>query len=94
MPPLSLNEIKHLSIKFSNDWVAASREDADAKTFWDEFFGVFGVRRRDLASFEAPVKNLSGDHNYIDLFWKGTLLVEHKSRGKSLEKAESQAFYR
>lgn len=92
MPPLSLNEIKQRSVKFSKEWAAASREDADAKTFWDEFFGVFGVRRRDLASFEAPVKNLSGDHNYIDLFWKGTLLVEHKSRGKSLEKAESQAF--
>lgn len=92
MPPLSLNEIKQRAVKFSKEWAAAASEEADAKTFWDEFFGVFGVRRRDLASFEVPVKKLAGDYGYIDLFWKGTLLVEHKSRGKNLEKAESQAF--
>ncbi len=92
MPPLSLNEIKQRAVKFSKEWAEADSEEADAKTFWDEFFGVFGVRRRDLASFEVPVKKLAGDYGYIDLFWKGTLLVEHKSRGKSLEKAESQAF--
>ncbi|OGV32567.1 MAG: hypothetical protein A2020_14805 [Lentisphaerae bacterium GWF2_45_14] len=92
MPPLSLNEIKQRAVKFSKEWADASNEEADAKTFWDEFFVVFGVRRRDLASFEVSVKKLAGDYSYIDLFWKGTLLVEHKSRGKSLEKAESQAF--
>jgi len=29
---------------------------------------------------------------HIDLFWKGTLLVEHKSFGQDLGKAQSQAF--
>jgi len=90
--PLSWNEIRQNAIRFARDWSDASREDADAKSFWDEFFAVFGIRRRTVASFEAPVKSLSGQYNYIDLFWRGVLLVEHKSRGKDLGKAESQAF--
>jgi hypothetical protein len=53
---------------------------------------VFGIRRRVVASFEEPVKKISGDYGYIDLFWPGILLVEHKSFGKDLGKAESQAF--
>ena len=28
---------------------------------------------------------------YIDLLWKGKILIEHKSRGKNLEKANNQA---
>jgi len=90
--PLSWNEIRHNAIKFSHDWASASREDAEAKTFWDEFFSVFGIQRRAVASFEEPVKNVKGKYGYIDLFWKGRLLVEHKSRGKDLGRASSQAF--
>ena len=92
MPPISWNEIRQRAIAFSKEWAGESREDAEAKSFWDDFFNVFGIRRRVVASFEEPVKNLSGDYNYIDLFWKGILLVEHKSLGKNLDKAESQAF--
>ncbi|MEB8475158.1 type IIL restriction-modification enzyme MmeI, partial [Acidithiobacillus ferriphilus] len=70
-------------------------EDAEAKTFWDAFFNVFGVTRRRLASFEAPVKQRSDggriSTGFIDLFWKGVLLVEHKSRGKDLNRAYAQA---
>jgi hypothetical protein len=89
--PISWNEIRHNAVAFSKDWAGASREDAEAKTFWDEFFKVFGIKRRTVASFEEPVKNLSGQWGFIDLFWKSVLLVEHKSRGKSLDKAEAQA---
>lgn len=53
---------------------------------------MFGIRRRVVASFEEPVKNISGDYGYIDLFWPGVVLVEHKSPGKDLSKAGSQAF--
>jgi len=52
---------------------------------------VFGVNRRRVATFEEPVKKLSGQQGFIDLLWKGTLLVEHKSRGKDLDKAVQQA---
>ncbi len=89
--PISWNEIRHNAVAFAKDWAGVSREQAEAKTFWDEFFAVFGIKRRLVASFEEPVKKLSGTWSYIDLFWKATLLVEHKSRGKSLAKAESEA---
>ena len=38
------------------------------------------------------MKKISGDYGYIDLFWPRIVLVEHKSAGKDLGKAESQAF--
>jgi hypothetical protein len=38
------------------------------------------------------VKKISGDYGRIDLFWPGILLVEHKSFGEDLRKAETQAF--
>lgn len=90
--PLSWNEIKQRSITFSKEWKSETREDAEAKSFWDGFFDVFGLKRRLVASFEEPVKNLKGTYSYIDLFWKGKLLAEHKSAGKDLGKAGSQAF--
>jgi MmeI, N-terminal domain len=90
--PLSWNEIRHRAIAFSKEWTGAKREQAEKQTFWNEFFNVFGVARRAVASFEEPVRGLSGEYGYIDLFWRAKVLVEHKSRGKDLSKAESQAF--
>jgi hypothetical protein len=90
--PLSWNEIRHNAITFSNEWVGAKSEQQEKQTFWNEFFNVFGIRRRTVASFEEPVKKISGQYGYIDLFWPGTVLVEHKSLGADLSKAESQAF--
>ena len=90
--PLSWNEIRHNAIAFSKEWEKVSRETAEKQTFWNEFFAVFGLRRRTVASFEEPVRKLSGDFAFIDLFWPGVLLVEHKSRGRDLGAAESQAF--
>lgn len=90
--PLSWNEIRHRAIAFSREWTGTKRESAEKQTFWNEFFNVFGIRRRVVASFEEPIKKISGEYGYIDLFWPGVALVEHKSFGKSLSKAESQAF--
>ncbi|HTQ59563.1 MAG TPA: DNA methyltransferase [Candidatus Solibacter sp.] len=90
--PLSWNEIRHRAIGFSKEWSGARSESAEKQTFWNEFFDVFGIRRRAVASFEEPVKNLSGEYRYIDLFWPRIALVEHKSRGQDLGKAQSQAF--
>jgi len=90
--PLSWNEIKARAIAFSREWAAETRETAEAKSFWDAFFNVFGMSRRAVASFEEPVRSLAGTYNRIDLFWKGRLLAEHKSAGKDLDKAKSQAF--
>lgn len=53
--PLSWNEIKDRALAFSREYVRETSEDSEAKTFWDAFFHIFGVTRRQLASFEAPV---------------------------------------
>jgi hypothetical protein len=89
---LGWNEIKQRAVHFSREWAGETREDAEAKSFWDAFFNVFGIPRRSVATFEEPVRKINNQYGYIDLFWKGRLLVEHKSRGKSLDQAESQAF--
>ena len=89
--PLSWNEIRSRALAFSKEWENECSEDAEAKSFWDGFFNVFGLTRRRIASFEEPVKKLDDKQGFIDLLWKGTLLVEHKSRGKSLDKAYIQA---
>ena len=90
--PLSWNEIKSRAVNFSKEWSGERREDAEAQSFWNDFFEVFGVRRRTVASFEEKVRNIKGQFGFIDLFWRGRLLAEHKSYGKSLDKAASQAF--
>lgn len=90
--PLSLNDIRDNARKFAKEWADETNEHAEAKTFWDQFFSVFGVNRRRVAVFERPVKKHDGHGGYIDLLWKGKLLVEHKSRGKNLDRAKGQAF--
>jgi hypothetical protein len=89
--PLSWNEIKDRSLAFSREWQYETSEDAEAKSFWDAFFDVFGVSRRRQAAFEQPVKKDDGKQGFIDLLWKGVILVEHKSRGKNLDRAFHQA---
>ena len=90
--PLSWNEIKQRAVQFAKEWAGEQREDAEAQSFWNDFFDVFGVRRRTVAAFEEKVRNIKGQFGFIDLFWRGKLLAEHKSYGKSLDKAASQAF--
>jgi len=89
--PLSWNEIKSRATAFSKEWENESSEDAEAKSFWDDFFEVFGISRRRVASFETPIKKADSKQGFIDLLWKGVILVEHKSRGKDIEKAVQQA---
>lgn len=89
---LSLNEIRARAFAFAKEWEGETSEDAEAKSFWDAFFTVFGVNRRRVATFETPVKKATGEGGFIDLLWKGLLLVEHKSRGKDLDRAKGQAF--
>ena len=88
---LSWNDIKSRALEFSKEWENETREHAEAKSFWDAFFNIFGMTRRRLASFEEPVKLLKHKSGFIDLFWKSNLLVEHKSAGKDLDSAYTQA---
>lgn len=89
--PLSWNEIKQRAIAFSKDWESVTSEKSESQSFWNEFFNVFGISRRRVASFELPIKKADNKQGFIDLLWKGMILVEHKSRGKDLDKATQQA---
>ncbi len=88
---LSWNEIKDRAVKFSKEWANTQNEEADAKPFLDAFFEVFGVPRKKIGTFEHKVKKLNEADGYIDLLWKGTILIEMKSKGKNLDKAFIQA---
>lgn len=89
--PLSWNEIKDRALKFSQAWADEASEHAEAQTFWNEFFNIFGVSRRRVATFEKRIRGVDGKSGYIDLLWRGILLIEHKSRGKDLDRAYGQA---
>jgi len=88
---LAWNEIRNRALAFSREWADAACEDAEAKPFWVEFFRVFGITPQRIGSFEQKVKKLDGRDGYIDWLWKGNLLIEHKSRGKNLDRAYQQA---
>jgi hypothetical protein len=88
---LNWNEIKSRALLFSKTWADASNEDSEAKPFWIAFFEIFGITDKRVATFELNVKKLGGAQGYVDLFWPGVLLVEHKSRGKNLDDAVDQA---
>lgn len=88
---LSWNEIKDRALQFSKEWANTTNEEADAKPFLVEFFNVFGISSKRVSTFEHRVKKLDETDGYIDLLWKGTILIEMKSRGKNLDKAYIQA---
>jgi hypothetical protein len=88
---LSWNEIKDRALAFSKEWEGTTSEDAEAQSFLIEFFNVFGINRKRVALFEDIVKKLDDKDGYIDLLWKGMILIEMKSRGKNLDKAYQQA---
>jgi hypothetical protein len=90
--PLSWNEIRDRAIAFAREFGDDSSENADAQTFWNEFFNVFGVSRRRVAVFERKVPaKAAGGRGRIDLLWPGVMLAEHKSRGQDLDRAHTQA---
>ncbi|MDA8600985.1 class I SAM-dependent DNA methyltransferase [Burkholderiaceae bacterium] len=88
---LNWNEIKSRALLFSKTWADASNEDSEAKPFWIDFFEIFGITNKRVATFELHVKKLGGAQGFVDLLWPGVLLVEHKSRGKNLDDAVDQA---
>ncbi|GHV82837.1 methylase [Spirochaetia bacterium] len=107
MAALSWNEIKTRAASFVNEWkekAPLAREEADAQTFEIDFFNIFGVSTKQVAIFEhkVPLDNGGGTDlfggilgggkkGYIDLLWRGHILIEMKSPGKDLAKAYEQA---
>jgi hypothetical protein len=93
--PLSWNEIKSRAIAFSKEWAGEKSERASAQSFWNDFFQVFGIDRRRVAVFEKQVElykvGKRVKQGRIDAFWKGVVLIEHKSAGQDLDRAFKQA---
>ena len=76
---------------FAREWADAAYEKGETQSFYNEFFEIFGVRRRAVARYEEHVTRLDDSSGFIDLFWPGVLLVEQKSAGRDLEEARVQA---
>lgn len=66
-------------------------ERREKDTFWNEFFAIFGIDRKNVAHFEYPVKDPADNTQFVDIFWEGIFLAEHKSANKNLTKAKEQA---
>ena len=88
---LSWNEIRTRAGKFAREWADATYEKGETQSFYNEFFEIFGKRRRDVARYEERVERLDNTSGFIDLFWPGVLLVEQKSAGRNLTAARDQA---
>lgn len=54
--PLSWNEIRSRAHEFSRKWAGEESERAEAQSFWNEFFNVFGIDRKRVAIFEKQVQ--------------------------------------
>ncbi|NCB40402.1 MAG: class I SAM-dependent DNA methyltransferase, partial [Erysipelotrichia bacterium] len=76
--------------KFVQNYTEAHKENAEAQSFLNDFFEIFDIPRRRVASFERPVKVDDQGTKRIDLFWPGVLLVEMKSQGQNLDNAYQQ----
>ena len=88
---LSWNEIRSRAAAFAREWADAAYEKGETHSFYNDFFEIFGVRRRTVARYEEHVRRLDDTHGFIDLFWPGVLLVEQKSAGRGLAAARGQA---
>lgn len=77
---------------FVSEWSGEERERAEKDSFWNEFFGIFGISRRRVGGvFEYVARRHStGNHGFMDLFWPGHIAVEHKSAGGDLAAAMDQ----
>ena len=88
---LSWNEIRARAAEFVREWADATYEKGETQSFYNEFFEIYGVRRRTVARYEEHVQRLDNTSGFIDLFWPGVLLVEQKSAGRDLSAARDQA---
>ena len=81
--------------EFADKWKSFTDEKQHARGFWSDFFrALCGVEDEEIAGieYEKRVKSsISGNQEYIDVYWKNVALIEHKSAGENLDKAELQA---
>jgi hypothetical protein len=90
-PELSRNA----AAAFADKWKSYTDEKQYAESFWREFFMTLcGVDDEQIAGIEYQKRvksTISGNQEYIDVYWKNVALIEHKTAGLNLDKAELQA---
>lgn len=82
-----------VAAQIAEKYAAVSSEKGFDQSFWRDILGeLCRIDVFALVRFQHPVLDeASGSTRFIDAFWPGVLLIEHKSRGKSLDVAETQA---
>ncbi|MFH1498886.1 MAG: DNA methyltransferase [Verrucomicrobiota bacterium] len=91
---LSRDEMRSHALAFAKRWKGPQREEADAKSFLDQFFEVFGRDRQAVeAVHEYRVVRPERGEGRVDLLWAGKLLVEMKSTGRDLSAQKGGAAY-
>lgn len=89
---LGWDEIRRRAKAFSEEWKDAHYEKGETQSFYNDFFEIFGIKRRQVAVYEKMVQGLDANRRgFIDLFWPGVLIVEQKSAGRDLLQAQMQA---
>ncbi len=88
---LTLAEVKKRLSAFARTFKNAENEQREASIFWTRFYECYGIRAEEATIYEQQVKKISGGTGRIDSFIPGLLIVEHKSKGKSLDAAYEQA---
>lgn len=93
MSQLTLDEVRNNALEFVKNHKNDSAERQQAQSWIKDFLeDIFGIHKRKVnAGFEWRVKT-RGNQLYVDHLLNGILLIEMKSRGKSLDKAKSQAY--
>lgn len=90
---VSKSDLRAKAIAFSARFADAHSEQRDPQTFWNEFFAIFKIDRRQVATYEQVAKRSStGNRGRIDLLYPGEMAVEHKSKGENLDAAMEQLF--
>ncbi|SFF35027.1 Type II restriction/modification system, DNA methylase subunit YeeA [Blastococcus tunisiensis] len=88
----SWQEMRGAATRFATEWRDETRERAEKDSFWNEWFGIFGIDRRRVAVFEhLSTRHSTGGRGFMDVFWPGYVAAEHKSRGSDLTAAMEQA---
>ena len=90
---LSLNAIRNNCVKFAHEWSdCVGDEKQEGHEFMRELMQCFGITKRKAISYERRSNRAStGRQGYIDALIPGKALIEMKSAGKDLDKAEEQA---
>lgn len=87
----TLLQLQSAAQNFADHYKNQTDERREKDTFWNEFFAIFGIDRKNVVHFEYAVKDPSNNTQFVDVFWEGIFLAEHKSANKNLAKAKEQA---